>query len=164
MALPRINPEDYKPDKLLAAQLLVNKDSNDMTDSEIARECNIDLRTLYRWKNDPEFVSLMTYYAELAQDAFVPELYSSLRRAVRQGSTRAMELVLKNRGKLIEKREVQGNLGLTLEQSESLTHDVLLAEIAELKKKVGKLEAPKERLQLPEVIDAEVVKIAKAGD
>jgi len=47
-----------------------------------------------------------------------------------------MELVLKNRGKLIDKKEVSGNLNLSVEQTLSLTQDVLLTEIEELKRKV----------------------------
>lgn len=156
MLLPaRINLEDYSPQKILAAQLMANKDINGFTNNDIARESNIDVRTLYRWACDPEFVEIVNYYAELAQDAFIPELYSSLRKAVRGGSTRAMELVLKNRGKLIDRREVQGTLGLDVQQVSSLTQDVLVNEIQELKKKVKQLEKPS-RPDLPQqIIEAE---------
>lgn len=151
--LPSINLESYSPEKIVAAQLLATKDENGLTDALIAQECQIDLRTLYRWKNSPEFVDLLLYYSELSMETFVPELYSQLKRAVRQGSTRAMELVLKNRGKLIDKKEVSGNLGLTVDQTISLTQDVLLTEIEELKRKV--LANSPDKKALPEVIEAE---------
>jgi len=134
--LPSVNLENYTPTKILAAQLLSSKEDNNMTDSDIAHDCQIDVRTLYRWKSSPEFIDLLLYYSELSMLTFVPELFSSLKKAVRQGSTRAMELVLKNRGMLIDKKEVSGNLGLSIDQTITLTQDVLLTEIEELKRKV----------------------------
>lgn len=154
----KINPEDYSPEKLLAAQLLATKDDNQMTDAQIASEVQVDLRTIYRWKNDPQFVDLLLYYSELSMEVFVPELYQSLKRAVRQGSTRAMELVLKNRGRLIDKKEVSGNLGLSVEQTHDLTQDILLVEIEELKKKVKQMDG-QPRKAIPPVVDAEFTEL-----
>jgi len=134
--LPSVNLENYTPSKILAAQLLANKAENDMTDAQIAQECQVDTRSIYRWKNDPLFIDLLLYYGELSMESFTVELYGQLKKAVRQGSTRAMELVLKNRGKLIDKKEVSGNLGLSIDQTITLTQDVLLTEIEELKRKV----------------------------
>ena len=148
--LPSINLDNYTPEKILAAQLISNKDENSMTDSQISSECGCDLRTLYRWKNTPEFIELLLHFSELSMEAFTSELYGQLKRAVRQGSTRAMELVLKNRGKLIDKKEVSGNLNLSVEQTLSLTQDVLLTEIEELKRKVLA-----NNKALPPVIEAE---------
>ena len=152
--LPSIDMDKYTPQKVLAAQLLSSKDENGMSDAQIAAEIGCDLRTIYRWKQDPLFIELLLYNAELGMESFTVELYQNLKRAVRQGSTRAMELVLKNRGKLIDKKEVTGNL--TVEQTISLTQDVLLSEIEELKHKV--LANTKEKKALspgPEVIEAE---------
>jgi hypothetical protein len=149
--LPSINLEKYSPEKLLAAQLLASKDENGMTDAKIASDVGCDLRTLYRWKNDPAFIDLLLYYSELSMEAFTSELYSSLKKAVRQGSTRAMELILKNRGKLIDRKEVSGNL--TVEQTITLTQDVLLEEIEQLKQKV--LANSPDKKALPEVVEAD---------
>jgi len=153
--LPSIDLDKYSSEKILAAQLLSTKDETGMTDANIAQECQVDLRTIYRWKLDPLFIDLLLYYAEISMESFTTELYSQLKRSVRQGSTRAMELVLKNRGKLIDKKEVSGQLGLTVDQTISLTQDVLLMEIEELKRKV--LTNTKEKKSLspaPEVIEA----------
>jgi len=149
--LPSIDLDKYSSEKILAAQLLSTKDETGMTDANIAQECQVDLRTIYRWKLDPLFIDLLLYYSEISMESFTTELYGQLKRAVRQGSTRAMELVLKNRGKLIDKKEVSGNL--TVEQTISLTQDVLLVEIEELKRKV--LASSKEKKSLPLVIEAE---------
>lgn len=151
--LPSINLDNFTPEKILAAQLLSNKEENGLTDAQIALECGCDLRTIYRWKASPDFIDLLLYYSELSMESFTSELYGQLKKAVRQGSTRAMELVLKNRGKLIDKKEVSGQLNLSVEQTLSLTQDVLLTEIEELKRKV--LANAKEQKALPPVIEAE---------
>lgn len=155
--LLNINPEDFSDEERLAAQLLATKDSNDMTNEQIANECNVAPRTLYRWQSREEFIALLNHYAELAQDAFIPELYSLMRKSVRSGSTRAMELALKNRGKLIDRKEVSGNLDITARSAESLSQNNLQAEIEELKRKVGKLSEAKKSALPPVIIDAELV-------
>ncbi len=151
----RFSTEGFSDEKVLAAQLLANKDANGLSDADIARECACSERTLYRWKTDPDFIELLNHYAELAQDAFVPELYASLRKQVRNGNTRAAELVLKNRGKLIDRKEVSGSLEVTA-KAESLTEDALKAEILELKRKVGKLAGDTPKALPEQIIDAEL--------
>ena len=149
--LPSIDLEKYSKEKILAAQLLSSKDENGMTDAQIAKEVGIESRTLYRWKLEPLFIELLMYYAELSMENFTAELYSKLKTSVRQGSTRAMELALKNRGKLIDKKEVSGNIAI--EQTLSLTPDVLLSEIEELKRKLAS--SNKSALPAVKVIDAD---------
>jgi AcrR family transcriptional regulator len=150
--LPTINLDNYTPERILGAQLIATKDESGMTMANIASECGVDTRTIFRWQNDPLFIDLLLYYSELSMEAFTVELYGKLKQAVRQGSTRAMELVLKNRGKLIDKKEVSGNLNLSVEQTLSLTQDVLLTEIEELKRKVL---ASSQKALPPTVIEAE---------
>ena len=149
--LPSIDLEKYSKEKVLAAQLLSSKDENGMTDAQIAKEVGIESRTLYRWKLEPLFIELLMYYAELSMENFTAELYSKLKTSVRQGSTRAMELALKNRGKLIDKKEVSGNIAI--EQTLSLTPDVLLSDIQELKHKLAA--SYKSALPAVKVIDIE---------
>lgn len=134
--MPKFDISKYPENQVKAAQLLATKDVNSMNNSQIASECGITDRTLYRWLASEEFLELLNYFADLSQDAFIPELYGHLRKAVRGGSTRAMELALKNRGKLIDRKEVSGNLELTAKPIETLPHEAIMAEIEELKKKI----------------------------
>lgn len=143
--LPSIDLNKYSKEKVLAAQLLSSKDENGLTDAQIAKEVGVDQRTIARWKLDALFIDLLLYYSELSMESFTAELYSKLKASVRQGSTRGMELALKNRGKLIDKKEVSGNIAI--EQTLSLTPDVLLLDIQELKQKL----ASSYKSALPEV-------------
>ena len=151
VVLPKIKLEDYQENQILAAQLLATKDDTGMTIKAISESCGVEPRTIHRWKADPMFLDLLLYYAEIEMAGYLPELYSSLRKSVRQGSTRAMELVLKNRGLLIDKKEVTGSL--TVEQTLSLGQEELISEIEELKQKV--LASTKGQKALPRVIEAE---------
>lgn len=130
-----MNLDKYSDQEIMAAQLIANKDANGFTNAQIASEAGIDPRTLYRWLNSEDFIELLNHFAELSMEGFTSELYSQLKKAVRQGSTRAMELALKNRGKLIDKKEVSGNVDITAING-SLSEEALLQEIEDLKKKV----------------------------
>lgn len=132
--MPKLDVSKYPENQQLAAQLIATRDINQMTNQQIASEAGVDPRTIYRWMNNEEFLELLNYYADLSQDAFLPELYAHMRKAVRGGSTRAMELVLKSKGKLIDRKEVTGNI--ELEAKASLSEDAILAEIEELKRKI----------------------------
>lgn len=130
-----MNLDKYSDQEIMAAQLIANKDTNGFTNAQIASEAGIDPRTLYRWLNSEDFIELLNHFAELSMEGFTSELYSQLKKAVRQGSTRAMELALKNRGKLIDKKEVTGNVDITAING-NLSEEVLLQEIEDLKKKI----------------------------
>lgn len=130
-----MNLDKYSDQEIMAAQLIANKDTNGFTNVQIASEAGIDPRTLYRWLNSEDFIELLNHFAELSMEGFTSELYSQLKKAVRQGSTRAMELALKNRGKLIDKKEVTGNVDITAING-NLSEEVLLQEIEDLKKKI----------------------------
>lgn len=130
------NLDGYSDAEIMAAQLLANKDTNGFTNAQIASQVNISDRQLYRWMNSENFIELLNHFAELSQKAFIPEMYQQMRKAVRGGSVRALELALKNQGKLIDKKEVSGNLDVTAING-SLSEEALMLEIEELKKKVS---------------------------
>lgn len=134
--MPKFDVSKYTEEQVYAAQLLTTKDLHGMNNAQIAAECKISDRTLYRWLASEGFLELLNYFADLSQDAFVPELYSQLRKAVRAGSTRAMELVLKNRGKLIDRKEVSGSLEVSAKPIEGMDKNAIMLEIEELKRKI----------------------------
>lgn len=150
-----INPEnEYSEEQLLAAQLLADRDTTGMTIAKIAEVCQVSERTLYRWMRDPEFINLMNEQVELVQKAFLGEAYLHLRKAVRGGSTRALELYLKNQGKLIDKKEVAGQIDVVATAA-NMDADALKADIEELKRRIEE----QQKKALPEgiVIDAKIV-------
>lgn len=76
------------------------------TNEQIAAEAGVSERTLYNLKNDPDFMSRVADLTEQAIDAFRGELYRALMAKVRKGDTKAMELMMKRFGLLIDRKEV----------------------------------------------------------
>lgn len=84
-----------------------------MTIAKIAEELGVNDRTIYRWKKEPEFIAYTNELAERAMDAFLSEAYKMIRDISTKGKSdsarlKALELLLKNRGKLtdVQKAEV----------------------------------------------------------
>jgi AcrR family transcriptional regulator len=114
------------------AEILATNDIHQLTIEEIAQELNVSPRTIYRWKQDPVFTAYQNEIAERVMDDFLTETYGMLRKIVRTGNVKAIELVLKNRGRLtdVQKAEVK------IEDTRS--NDAKRAEIEELKRMLGK--------------------------
>lgn len=126
-----------------AAWLLVNGDLETIGGGkkksleEIAKECGIDTRTLYNWRTrDANFISYCTAISDRVTDSFIAEADAMLRKLClegggtvngeRIGSIKALELLYKRKGLLVNKSEVTTN-----ETSQHTTRPLTDAEIQE---------------------------------
>jgi AcrR family transcriptional regulator len=92
------------------AEILATNDIHGMTLQEIADEVGVSLRTIYRWKNDREFIAYQNSIADTAMEDFLTEAYTKLKHLLREGKSEktqleALKLVLQNRGKLKDSHE-----------------------------------------------------------
>ncbi|MDT3698618.1 MAG: phBC6A51 family helix-turn-helix protein [Thermincola sp.] len=126
-----------------AAELFAVNDLKCNTVEQIAEEVGVSPRTVYRWKRDPIFIAYQNEVADLAMEDFLSETYGVLKRLVRSGRSdhaklKAVELVLKNRGKLTDKVEQH----TTIEDNTS--NEAIEKEIQELKKLLGEITGEEE--------------------
>ncbi len=116
---------------------LVMQDVTKKTIAEIAEEQGINERTIYRWKNDVEFVEELNKQNDLSLQAFTYEATNQLKRLVRHGNSEqavinAIKLVMQSQGKLKENEGVQVSVNNNIAQ-EGVPSD-LLADIDALLK------------------------------
>ena len=93
-----------------ACELLIMKDINKMSNDEIAEAVGVNRTTLYRWKQDKAFNDYLNSLADEFQRSFLSDAFSELRKIMLYGKPheklKAVELILKNQGKLKEVQEV----------------------------------------------------------
>ena len=136
MALPitrlsqKISAEQRKVAEYIAAN-----DYHQMTIEQMAEDVGVTPRTVYRWKNDANFIAYVNERAELAMEAAISETYIRLRGMIRSDNEKsvlkAIELILKNRGKLTDVTKQEVTLKDGRETSE------IEAEVEALKKRLG---------------------------
>lgn len=117
-------------DQRKAAELLATRDVHEMSIAEIAETLEVSERTIYRWKKEPDFIEFQNELAEDIMSEFITEAYSELRKMVRTSEAglklKALELVLKNRGKLRQEQDVKVQLETkSNEEIESEIEDML---------------------------------------
>lgn len=94
-----------------AIMLLVHKDTNKMTNEDIANEVGVTVQTLHNWKNKPYFNDELVKKAEEVQRAILADGYNILRTIINSPNAKdttklkALELAFKNQGRLKEVRE-----------------------------------------------------------
>ena len=93
-----------------ACELIVMKDINKMTMEQIAEAVGVNRSTIFRWKQTKEFNDYLNALADEFQRSFLSEAFSELRKIMLHGKSheklKAIELVLKNQGKLKDNAEV----------------------------------------------------------
>lgn len=96
------------------AELLVMKDINKQSINQIADEIGVNRSTIFRWKQTKEFNDYMNNMADEFQRSFLPDAFGTLRTILQHGKTheqlKAVELILKNQGKLKDSTEANVNI------------------------------------------------------
>lgn len=96
------------------AELLVMKDINKMNINQIAEEIGVNRSTIFRWKQTKEFNDYLNNLADEFQRSFLADAFSELRTIMKHGRTheklKAVELILKNQGKLKDNTEANINV------------------------------------------------------
>ena len=102
-----LKPEQYK-----AIALMIYKDVNGLTNEQIAKEVGVNPSTLYEWKKREDFNNELIRQSEEVQRSFLSDTYTQLRMIINSNKVnagnklKAIELVLKNQGRLKDVQEV----------------------------------------------------------
>lgn len=104
-----LNSKKLKNSKLNATQKIIcselaTKGITGKTDQQIAEENNINRVTLWRWKQDPEFNDYLQAVCDEVQRSTLADAFAVLNKLLHSDnektSIKAVELVLKNQGRL----------------------------------------------------------------
>lgn len=122
-----------------AAEIIATNDIHQMTNAQVAEAVGISERTLYRWKQDEAFVGYQNEVAERSMEDFLAEAYNILKAITRKGRSehvkiKALELVLKNRGKLTDVQKVEAKV------EDLRSNEQIEADIEELQKELDEIE------------------------
>jgi AcrR family transcriptional regulator len=126
----------FSSEQLAAARLITDPDVK-MTYGQIAEEVGVSERTLYRWREKEDFVSLVEELSDRIMKTFISEVDKAVMKSVKNGSVKAMELAYKRSGKLVDKKEVTSDVDVTVNAVGDKTNEELMAELAEMEKKAG---------------------------
>ena len=123
-----------------AAEILASNDVHQMSLAQIAEHVGVSHRTLYRWKQDKDFVTYQNNISEQLMEDFLTEAYTTLKGLVRSSGRsdnsrlKALELVLKNRGKLTDVHHIEAKV------EDARSNEAIEAEIEQLRKELGMAE------------------------
>lgn len=100
---------------------LVQSDITGKTIKDIAEEYGVTERTLYRWKNDPEFAMELERQTDINLKSFYYEANNKLKSLIRNGNSEqailgAIKLVLQSQGKLRDVQEIEANVKQDIRQ------------------------------------------------
>ncbi|MCY8048470.1 phBC6A51 family helix-turn-helix protein [Bacillus haynesii] len=108
---------------------LVQSDITGKTIAEIAEEYDVSERTIYRWKNDPEFSLELERQTDINLKSFYYEANNRLKSLIRNGHSEqailgAIKLVLQSQGKLRDVQEIDHNVKQDVKK-DGLTKDAI---------------------------------------
>lgn len=116
-----------------AAEILATDDNRSWTMAQIAEEVGVNERTIYRWKQEPDFIAYKNEVADRTMEDFISDAYKILRgiagtSASEKSQLKALELVLKNRGKLTDVSKAE------IDVKDSRSSEAIESEIEQLKR------------------------------
>lgn len=123
------------PQQRKAAELLAFNETG-RPQKEIAAEVGVSEVTLSRWKAEPSFAYLVNEFADQIMETFLAEAYKDLRKLTKGAKSdnaklRAIELILKNRGRMKDTAEI------TAKVEDTRTTEDILSEVDSLKQRLG---------------------------
>ena len=124
MARPK--REELTAKQLQCIQELIMKDVTGKTNEQIATELGINLATLYRWKKNKAFNDRLVEEAEEFNRSFPADTYNQLRGIINNPKTntnhkiKAIELMLKNQGRLKDVQEAKVDVTVSTDADEIL--------------------------------------------
>ena len=126
---------DLTPQQLKAVELIAYNETGRQY-KEIAAELGISDVTLFRWRSHPEFVRAVNDIADQIMEAYLNDAYRHLRTLSRTAKSdgsklKAIELILKNRGRLKDVQDV------TQHVTDERTTEAILDEVDALKERLG---------------------------
>lgn len=126
---------------LLLTQQIVDPDAERLTYAQIAEQCGVDDRTLFRWRtNDADFQAARKELVDRYADEIVSDAFVALRKQLRtKANVKAAEVVLKSRGMLIDRKEGGPDTVVNVEVTDQ-DNAALADELAELRKRMDSAE------------------------
>lgn len=118
--------EELTPKQLQCISELIMKDVTGKTNEQIAAELGINLATLYRWKRNKMFNDRLVAEAEEFNRSFLADTYNQLRGIINNPKTstnhkiKAIELMLKNQGRLKDVQETKVDVSVNNDADEIL--------------------------------------------
>ncbi|ODA41245.1 phBC6A51 family helix-turn-helix protein [Desulfosporosinus sp. BG] len=91
---------------------------------EIAKAVGVNLKTLYRWRQFPEFVEAISGMAIMNLHADLPEVFSAMLKKAKAGEVRSVALMFKLLGLTVDKKEVQVEVEAKGESNEDVAEDI----------------------------------------
>lgn len=133
----RIGKNSLSAQQRRCAEILAFNDEYKMTIAQIAEELGVNERTIYRWKKDPDFIAYTNELAERAMDSFLSDAYKMIRDISTRGRSdsarlKALELLLKNRGKLTDVQKAEVDI------KDQRSNEAIQEDIARLRAELGK--------------------------
>ena len=95
-----------------AVNLLINAN---MTYTQVCEEVGINMKTLWRWRNEPEFAHFQDEYQRLRDEQWLATVETARRSALKlcaDGNQRMVEFILKNDG-LNPTQKVDADVNMT---------------------------------------------------
>lgn len=123
--------QKFNEKQRLAIEILAKPARGGMTYLEIAEYVGCDEKTLYRWRQNPEFAEVVTKRAMMNIAEDLPEVFNANLKRAKSGEVRSVELLYKLLGLLITKSEVE------VEDKTSKDTDTMKAEIDAMREKLG---------------------------
>lgn len=118
--------EELTPKQIQCISELIMKDVTGKTNEQIAAELGINLATLYRWKRNKMFNDRLVSEAEEFNRSFLADTYNQLRGIINNPKTstnhkiKAIELMLKNQGRLKDVQETKVDVSVNNDADEIL--------------------------------------------
>lgn len=129
---------NFNDNQRMAIQLLSNQAVSKMTFAEIAKECEITTKTLYRYRQDPSFNDCIVDQAFEAAKGELPAILASLILQAKKGSGKHIEILFKLYSLLGDTSKVEVNVGDVQHDSDSKIQD----DIVRMKKELEKYNTP----------------------
>jgi len=93
--------------QILAIEILSQPKRGGLLYSQVADAVGVDEKTLFRWRQNPEFVEAITRKAIMNLHADLPEVFSATLNRAKAGEVRSVDLLLKLVGLMVDKAEIE---------------------------------------------------------
>lgn len=93
--------------QILAIEILSQPKRGGLHYDQVAEAVGVSPRTLYEWRQRPEFVEAITRKAIMNLHADLPEVFSATMTRAKAGEVRSVELLYKLLGLLVDKAEIE---------------------------------------------------------
>lgn len=122
--------------QIVAVEFLIAKRGSNMTYAEIAEVAGVSVKTLERWRKQPEFQDELRRRALEIMGEALPQVLDTLTKKAIEGNNKSIELFLKALGILSGEHDLMARPV----EIEDRSNDALEADIAKLEKELAEIE------------------------